>query len=132
MLDRGSYCKIKRLVLHPARLSLDPFHSDIKAHSAEKSTSALVTREVWGAHGLPEMISAGLLTCALSADIEDKGLVFFFLGQKSPLKTSEISKVWAELFQWRGPRSHSLVLLFGFPSLASWQPMGKGQDWNGP
>lgn len=81
--------------MYSARPSLYPFHSYIRAHSAEKSTSALVTQEVWGAH---EMLSAGLLTCALSAHTEDKGLGFF-LGQKSPFKTSEISEVWAELFR---------------------------------
>lgn len=76
-MDKGSYCKIKRLVLYPARPSLDPFHSYFWAHSAEKSSSALVTGGVWGAHGLSEMASAGLLTCALSADTEDKGLGVF-------------------------------------------------------
>lgn len=38
----------------------------------EKPTSVLVTFKVWGTHGLIEMISEELFTCALLGDIEDK------------------------------------------------------------
>lgn len=61
--------------VHNLWLSFRPSTPTFRHAHTEKLASVLVTVKMWGTHGLIEMISDELLTCALLGDTEGKGFL---------------------------------------------------------